>query len=224
LNQKTTTLLNSVGSYRGTRRAAAFLAGLMMALAVPASASTIGIDNGVLILGAEPGDGNQEFKVIDAGPNLAFPNLDAEIVTPGCFELGGQTIECQKIGLAELVIIGGDGDDLIDVSDIFNHDYTIVELGGSGNDRLIGGDGDDRLYGGAGDDVFLTTPNNCVSTGTGNDTVFGSPRVCGGPEPDFKPLPRQTVAATPEAGGVWLLGSALAALVVTGRITSRRGV
>jgi hypothetical protein len=194
----------------------------MIALALPASANTIGIKDGVLIVGAEPGDGNQEFRVLEAGPNWAF-DLDAEIVTPGCTRVGG-IIECEKLGVGEMVFIGSDGDDRIDVSNISTHNLIIWELGEAGNDTLIGGgDGDVRLYGGSGDDDFTATPGNCVSTGTGNDTVFGTSRVCGTPEPDFKPLPRQAVA-TPEPGGFVSLASGLVALVAAGGLKFRRGL
>jgi hypothetical protein len=228
LNQKTTVLLNRANSSGVTRRAAAVLAGLMIAWALPASANTIGIKDGTLILGAEPGDGNQEYLVEDGGPNLAFwvfSNLDAAIVTPGCFQVGERDIECQKTDVAQMILIGGDGNDFIDVSDLFDPLLRIQEFGGAGNDTLIGGSGefDIRLYGDAGDDQFVTTLSNCVSTGTGNDTVITAHIDCTGPEPDFKPLPRQAVA-TPEPGGFMLLGAGLVALTITSRMRIGRGL
>ena len=189
----------------------------MIALAVPASADTIGISGGTLIVGAEPGDGNQVFAPVIDGLNLVFPNLDADIVTPGCSGLG--SITCPLAGFQELAILGGDNDDVINLSGISGLNFEITALGGPGNDLLIGTPGNVKLFAGPGDDVVISMPGNCFSRGTGNDVVLGA-GCDAGPEPVIAPLPRQT-AATPEPDGLLLIGTALVGLAITSRMYSR---
>jgi hypothetical protein len=85
---KPANMSNIVRSFGATRWASALLAGLIIGLAVPASAETIGISGGVLIVGTEAGDGNQVFAPTIVGNDLVFGNLNADIVTPGCTEAG----------------------------------------------------------------------------------------------------------------------------------------
>ena len=68
---------------------------------------------------------------------------------------GNDTIDASglKAGVVNLVINGGDGDDII--------------IGSAGNDLVIGGRGNDVAHLGAGDDTFVWNP------GDGNDTVEG---------------------------------------------------
>jgi hypothetical protein len=126
---------NLVRSSRAARPAAALLAVLMIALTIPASADTVGISNGTLIVAAEPGDGNQVFAPTIVGLNLVL-SLDADIVTPGCTGVG--SILCALAGFQELVILGGDGDDVIDLGGISGHSFPVTALGGPGNDVLVG--------------------------------------------------------------------------------------
>ena len=214
-------MLNLVRSSRATRRAAAVLAYLMIALAVSASADTIGIKDGILIVGTEPGDGNQVFAPTIAGLDLVLPNLDADVVTPGCTHVAATgSITCPLAGFQELVILGGNGDDVIQLSGISGLTFPILALGGPGNDVLIGTPGNVKLFGGPGDDVLISMPGNCFSRGTGNDIVLGG-GCDAGPEPAIAPLPRQ-VADTPEPGGLWLVATGLA-LAVTSRMSDRHG-
>ncbi|MGY6277908.1 hypothetical protein [Methylomonas sp. MgM2] len=198
------------------RGAAALLAGLMIALAVPASAMTIGISDGILIAGTEPDDGNQVFEPTIVGSNLVLPSLTADIVTPGCTGVG--TITCPIAGFLELVILGGEGDDVIDLSSINRLTFSIIALGLAGNDVLIGTPGEVNLFGGEGDDVIVLANGNCASPGPGDDLVIRSLRagcaIDDGPEPVFAPLPRQ-FAGVPEPGDFWLFGLGLAALAAT---------
>lgn len=175
----------------------------MIALAVPAFADTIGISGGVLIVGAEPGDPSQVFAPVIDGSNLVFLNLDADIVTPGCTGVG--SIACPLAGFQELVILGGDGDDVIQLSGISGLTFPIIALGGPGDDILIGTPGDVKLFGGPGDDVLINMRGNCFSRGTGADVVLGG-GCDAGPEPAFSPLPRQ-IAQAPEPGGLLLIGT-----------------
>lgn len=84
---------------------------------------------------------------------------------------------------AELVVLGGDGNDRIDLQALIGFKGTItvdgeagndVLLGSPGNDVLAGGDGIDRLYGGGGDDVlFGGAGNDYLDGGRGTDYLFG---------------------------------------------------
>jgi hypothetical protein len=216
LKSKTTVILKVARSFRGRR--AALLAGLMIMRAIPASAETIGISGGILIVGTEPGDGNQVFAPTIAGLDLVLPNLDADIVTPGCTSAG--SITCPLAGFQQLVILGGDGDDVIQLSGISGLAFPITALGGRGDDVLVGTPGNVKLFGGPGDDVLISMPGNCFSRGTGSDIVLGG-GCDAGPEPEIAPLPRQ-LAETPEPGGLLLVGTVLVGLAVMSRVSVRR--
>ena len=220
MKSKTTVMLNLARSSRGTRRAAALLAGLMITLAVPASAGTIGLSGGKLIVGTEPGDGNQVFAPTIAGLDLILPNLNFDLVTPVCTGVGSFT--CPLASFQELVILGGDGDDVIQLTGISGLTFAITALGGRGNDVLVGTPGNVKLFGGPGDDVLINMPGNCFSRGTGDDIVLGG-GCDAGPEPAIAPLPRPA-ADTPEPDGLLLLGTGLLALAGTSRMRFRGGL
>jgi hypothetical protein len=220
LKSKKTSNFNLTRSSRGTCRAAALLTGLAITLAVPAFAGTIGISGGRLIVGTEPGDGNQLFAPTVVGPDLILPNLNFDIVTPECTGVG--SITCPLAGFQEFVILGGDGDDVIQLSGISPLTFDITALGGPGNDVLIGTPGNVKLFGGPGDDVLISMPGNCFSRGTGLDVVIGS-GCDAGPEPAIPPLPRQVTQA-PEPAGLLLAGTGLVGLFMTKRMSLRRGL
>jgi Ca2+-binding RTX toxin-like protein len=215
----TTVGSNLVHSLRSARRSAALVAGLMIALAIPASADIVGITGGTLIVAAEAGDGNQVFAPTIVNSDLVFPDLDADIVTPGCTGVG--SVICPLTGFQDLVILGGDGDDVITLAGISGLTFPITALGGVGNDILIGTPGNVKLFGGPGDDVLVIKPGNCFSRGTGLDVVIGG-GCDAGPEPTFT-LPQRQFATTPEPAGFLLIGTVLLAVAATGRIASRCG-
>ena len=70
------------------------------------------------------------------------------------------------------IIVGGSGNDTLDVSDRFA-DETFVD-GGSGNDTIKGGVGRDHIFGGTGDDVLTGGSGADIfyfSENHGNDTI-----------------------------------------------------
>jgi Ca2+-binding RTX toxin-like protein len=218
LKNKAKFMWNLARPFRRTQLAAVLLGGLMITLAVPARAGTIGISGGTLIVGTEPGDGNQVFAPTIAGLDLVVPNLNFDIVTHGCTGVGSVT--CPLAGFQELVILGGDGDDVIELTGISGLTFPIAALGGPGDDVLIGTPGNVELFGGPGDDVLISMTGNCFSRGTGADIVLGS-GCDAGPEPVIAPLPRPA-ADTPEPRELLLVGTGLMALAGASRMKFRR--
>jgi Ca2+-binding RTX toxin-like protein len=191
---------------------------LTIALGPLASAGTLGISIGRLIVGTEPGDGNQTIVASMVGNDLRITGADFDLVTPGCTSLGSATFDCPISGFNELVILGGDGDDAITLAAITQPTFDVTILGGPGDDILIGSGGDDSIFGGPGDDVLIGGPgNDCLSGGSGNNVVIQSLRAgcSGGPDPVITPLPR--AAAVPEPSGVFLLATAIAAVPLARR-------
>ncbi len=72
-------------------------------------------------------------------------------------------------------LMGGDGDDLINVTPTNTITAGQVIDGGDGNDTITGGDGDDSITGGDGfDSITGGAGNDSIQAGDGNDSVFGS--------------------------------------------------
>jgi hypothetical protein len=132
------------------------------------------------------------------------------------------SLTCPLASFQELVILGGDGDDVIQLTGISGLTFAITALGGRGNDVLVGTPGNVKLFGGPGDDVLINMPGNCFSRGTGDDIVLGG-GCDAGPEPEIAPLPRPA-ADTPEPDGLLLLGTGLLALAGTSRMRFRGGL
>ena len=65
----------------------------------------------------------------------------------------------------EDTLIGGDGDDIINLAPVATISLGQVLDGGDGNDVILGGVGDDTILGRDGDDL--------LNGGVGNDTIFG---------------------------------------------------
>jgi Ca2+-binding RTX toxin-like protein len=199
-------------SCRNHLLAMALFAGLIGA-APPVSSATIGISGSALIAGAEPADGDIALSGFISGSDLVLEGVDFTIVTPGCSG-GPGSVRCALSNFTSLVIIGGDGDDVVTLSSIAGPTFAIIVLGGGGNDVLFGSAGDDLMFGGAGDDILFGGDGiDLLSGGSGENILFereGDP----GPEPVITPLPGQ---ALPAPGGLALLVAGLGALVTIRR-------
>jgi Ca2+-binding RTX toxin-like protein len=191
----------------------------MVTLIPLASAGTIGISGDKLIVGTEPGDGNQDITASIVGTDLVIAGVNFDIVTPGCTGLG--TVTCALSGFDELIVLGGNGDDVINLSAISAPPFDTLILGGPGDDVLIGSGGNDTIFGGPGDDILIGGPGtDCLSGGPGSNIQIQAPTSCfGGPDPVITPLPRP--ADVSEPGGLLLMGTGLGTLAVTKRLRER---
>ena len=164
---KTNTTVVSKLARSFAQLAATLLTAVLISLAIPASAGTIGISNGTLIVGTESGDGSQVFDPTISGQNIVFSNLNFDVVTSGCSASGG-LISCALADFQHLVILGGTGDDVLQLSDLHAPAFAIDALGEGGDDVLVGTPGNNiNLFGGPGDDVITGMTGNCSSRGTG---------------------------------------------------------
>lgn len=111
--------------------------------------SAAGIDNGLLLVGHDSGDGDVGINYLDTrqpgvatlGPRVGAPR-DVAVGTTGDDAMDGRARDDMMFaGLGNDVITLGIGNDLGD--------------GGAGADTILGGDGQDVLIGGAGDDLLL---------------------------------------------------------------------
>jgi Ca2+-binding RTX toxin-like protein len=143
--------------------------------------------------------------------------VDFSVVTPGC-SAGALTVSCALSGFTSLVIIGGSGDDIIDLTQISGHAFAITILGGGGNDIVFGSAGNDAIFGGADDDNLFGGGGSDLLSGGPGDNFLDGPES-GAPEPVVLPLPGET--AVPAPGGLPLLVGALGALALTRRKRSR---
>lgn len=194
--------------------------GLIIAIAPLASAGTIGISGGTLIVGTEPGDGAQSISGAISGTDLVISGITFDLVTPGCASTAPGTFTCPLSGFNELVVLGGDGDDAITMAGITAPTFAIMILGGRGNDVLVGSGGPDTIFGGPGDDVLIGGPGvDCLNPGPGDNITIQSliPNGCSGPDPVVTPLPRAAATDVPEPGGLLLFGTGLIALPLAGR-------
>jgi Ca2+-binding RTX toxin-like protein len=75
-------------------------------------------------------------------------------------------------GADDVMIVGGAGDDSIDLSDTHGDD---IVLGGRGNDSITGGHGADSIYGGHGNDTIHAGDGDyqLIVGGDGSDTLWG---------------------------------------------------
>jgi Ca2+-binding RTX toxin-like protein len=132
----------------------------------------------------------------------------------GLIQLNGQDIDpaTNAADILEIHVIGGDGDNAIDLSGVSNGTLPLLSRvvidAGAGNDNVLGsqiadeiygGDGDDFVVGNAGPDVIMGGDGNDILLGAagsdavfgeaGNDTVLGQgaslDSVSGGPGIDF---------------------------------------
>lgn len=198
----------------------ALVAGLLMTLAPLASAGTIGIRDLKLIVGTETGDGNQAIAASISGTDILISGVNFDIVTSGCSGFG--TVSCALSGFNELIVLGGNGDDIVNLSAISAPAFSTLILGGAGNDLLVGSGGDDTIFGGPGDDVLIGGPGiDCLSSGSGNNVVIQAATSCfDGPDPVIPPLPRASKVSEPN--GLLLLGTGLGALAIANRDFRKR--
>lgn len=115
----------------------------------------------------------------------------------GCAAGSDGAVRCAKPRsmTAEVTVVAGDGDDVVDASGLAASKVIRAEIdGGAGADQMVGGQWDDRLDGGAGDDrldggdaIAYPSGGDLFIGGPGDDQVVGGPgydRIHGGPGAD----------------------------------------
>ncbi len=129
--------------------------------------------NAGLRLEGDISDGNETFVVAQHGTDLGKVDVTAYGYT--------QTYSASS----KIIALGGEGNDIIDLSGITNSSLTYEIEGGAGNDQIIlaasagaalirGGTGDDEIVSGAGADIIYgEAGNDDIDAGGGNDLVFG---------------------------------------------------
>src|SRR4051812_38314695 len=178
------------------RTCTAFVAGLLLALAAPASAhaAAVSVSSGTLSFVASDGKENVISVAVNA-PNFDITDSGESMTAgAGCAQLVSGTVTCATAGITALSIDGRDGNDRITVSgtslpttlsggegddQITGADGVDTLNGGAGADRLEGGLGADTFNGDSGDDVLLggtgATGNDTLNGGTGTDVAdYGS--------------------------------------------------
>jgi hypothetical protein len=167
---------------------AVLVAGLSMAAAPAASAATVGVEDGVLLVSAAPSEQNDiSFLVTGAGQYKVEDIGAAPTPGPGCSRspdpaAASYQVVCPAAGVHSVVTHLGDGDDSAGADEAR---IPITTYGEAGNDRIWvgtfkgsladGGDGDDRIEGaydasgGPGNDFI--TGSRLLDGGDGNDVV-----------------------------------------------------
>jgi len=173
------------------------------------------------ITGAEQGDGDADGDGdVDGSDFLAWQRGDTALLTIDDTQSGinqivvstvdvggtdvvavnGLTTSIATDQVRSITVRGGDGDDLIDLSNINEDNFSnLVDqalevfggegndvisgsalgetiFGDDGNDSISGGGGDDLLFGGTGDDTLNgNNGDDLLVGGVGNDAYFASP-------------------------------------------------
>lgn len=175
---------------------------LVLAVAPGARAATVGVEDGVLVYEAAPGEANAFDIVSDPDvPGLVYLYEYSEgTTTPGggCVPVpdplgvvfGGLylTFHCTGVESSDLRL--GDG---ADYAGAFTEQPAVAD-GGDGSDQISGSYADDTLRGGAGDDVLVGGPaRDTLDGGPGDDVLDGDYAAFGGGDEDE--------AADPSDGG-----------------------
>ena len=102
-------------------------------------------------------------------------------------DAGDDYIKLSGVAGLNLEIYGGEGDDVIDLSELDLNGYTVIIVGGAGNDTIIGANGGMNII--YGDDGYVppeeerkksTTwdaEGSVVAGASGNDTIIGGDRA-----------------------------------------------
>lgn len=196
------------------RAAAATL--IWLALAPHGSrAATLGISGSTLIAAAESTDTSLSVLAFTSGNDLILAGSTFVPVTPGCRASAGM-LACAMGGFDSLVIVGGSGDDVMDLAAVTGHGFAATLIGAAGNDLLIGSAGDDSLFGGPGDDILIGGGGNDRLSGGTGDNLLLEGDVFAGPDPVIEPLPRPA-SAMAAPGVLALLATALIGCLPTRR-------
>jgi Ca2+-binding RTX toxin-like protein len=184
-------------------------------VAADASAGAIGLNGTTLVVVGDSGD--DVITAIGSATDLLITTSSPPGILPAACTPVGTGVRCVAAGITLLAVLGGFGDDVLDMGGV-DFSLDVFLSGGPGEDVLIAGDGADILKGGAGDDILIGR--------TAADTLFGGPGdnvllfgTIG--EGDGPPDPELPTGAVPEPGLMMLVAWGLGASALT-RITRPR--
>jgi Ca2+-binding RTX toxin-like protein len=201
---------------------AALLAGCVAA--APATAGTIGVSGGTLVIGAESTDAGATLIGSMLGSDFGLQVLGGmfDAVTAECS--GSPTdITCALSGVTSIRVIGTDGDETFVFTGVT---VAATFAGGSGNDTILGTAAGDTVHGGLGFDTLLGQEGIDSYFADADDSVpFVEPGelVQADFDPGFVPLPRPT-SPVPEPGSMLLLLAGLGAAVLANLRGKRRAL
>lgn len=109
--------------------------------------------------------------VLENGRNNSFSLANNATGTAYVLTLNGATQTLDKSKVARIQVVGGDRNDVIDISASITRPTTL--LGNAGNDTIRGGNGIDSIVGGGSSDtIYSRGGNDLIFAGSGNDTVY----------------------------------------------------
>jgi Ca2+-binding RTX toxin-like protein len=162
------------------------LAGIMLlVLAAPARAATVGVSGSSVMFSAAPGEANNVRVSFGAG-NVVIQDTAAPTVGPGCAAAEFNGVNCPRTAGTSIVLRFGDRDDKMSPTPSTPAGTSFRIDGGGGKDVLWGGRGRDNISGGAGNDLLYGQGGkDVVSGGAGKDRLSGQGILNGGAGNDF---------------------------------------
>jgi hypothetical protein len=155
-----------------TRAALVALLALLWLPAV-AHAGTVTSDGTTVTYTSNPGEGDK-IAIFETASAIRVTRFGVDNISdnPGCTKVGQDTVDCARNGVIGIVLLLGDGNDVVNVSAALR--VNVVFFGGPGNDALFGGGGSDTFFGEAGDDNIVARDGQAetVQCGDGVDTAI----------------------------------------------------
>jgi len=158
------------------RRALVAAALTLVALPATASAATVSkLDATTLRYVATPGITDAlQLKLTDSNAKIMFDRASAPEGTAsvGCDAPSAGDVKCDRAGITRVVVVLGDGNDLLNVNSSVEFPIALDVDGGTGDEVIFGGTAADVLRGGpGGDQIFGLGGADDITGGGGFDGV-----------------------------------------------------